>query len=48
MSKRITNQAFDADYDAILPTYFDLQEKAQNCPDTQEAKRAYLANEMPK
>lgn len=48
MSKRVINQAFDMDYDAILPTYYRLQEKTHNSPDAQEAKRAYLAKETPR
>jgi enoyl-CoA hydratase/carnithine racemase len=47
MSKLVTNQAFDMDYDAVLSTYFILQERAQNSPDAREAKRAYLAKEIP-
>jgi enoyl-CoA hydratase/carnithine racemase len=47
LSKLVTNQAFDTDYDAVLPTYFGLQERAQNSPDAREAKRAYLAKEIP-
>jgi enoyl-CoA hydratase/carnithine racemase len=48
MSKLVTNQAFDMDYDTVLSTYFRLQERAQNSPDAQEAKRAYLAKETPR
>ena len=48
MSKLVTNQAFDMDYDAILSTYFRLQQRAQNSHDAQEAKRAYLAKETPR
>jgi enoyl-CoA hydratase/carnithine racemase len=47
MSKLVTNQAFDMDYDTVLPFYFKLQERAQNSPDAREAKRAYLAKEIP-
>lgn len=47
MSKLVTNQAFDMAYDAVLSAYFKLQERAQNSPDAREAKRAYLAKEIP-
>jgi hypothetical protein len=48
MSKLMTNQAFDKDFDTFLSTYFRLQDRAQNSPDAQEAKRAYLVNETPR
>lgn len=48
LSKLMTNQAFDMDYDRVLSTYFQLQERAQESLDAQEAKRAYLAKETPK
>jgi len=48
MSKLLTNQAFDMDYDTVLSTYFRLQERTQNSPDAQEARRAYLAKETPR
>ncbi len=47
MSKLMVSQAFDMDYDMALSTYFRLQERAQSSPDAQEAKRAYLAKEIP-
>lgn len=48
MSKLVTNQAFDMDYDTYLSSYFRLQVRAQNSLDAQEAKRAYLAKETPR
>jgi enoyl-CoA hydratase/carnithine racemase len=48
MSKLVVNQAFDMDYETILPFYFDLQKRAQYNPDAEEAKRAYRANRTPK
>lgn len=47
MSKLVTNQAFDMDYETILQYYFDLQERAQYSPDAEEAKRAYRAKRTP-
>ena len=47
MSKLATNRAFDADYDAFLKFYFELQERAQFCPDAEEAKQAYLDKRNP-
>ena len=48
MSKLVTNQAFDTDYEAILQYYFELQQRAQFSPDAEEAKRAYLDKREPK
>ena len=48
MSKIVTNQAFDLDYEAFLQYYFKLQQRAQSSPDAEEAKRAYLSNRQPK
>ncbi len=48
MSKLVTNRAFDADYETFLEYYFKLQQRAQSCPDAEEAKRAYLAKRSPK
>jgi len=48
LSKMVTNQAFDMDYTTVLETYFRLQERAQNSPDAQEAKRAYMAKDIPR
>ena len=48
MSKLVTNQAFDLDYESLLQYYFELQEHAQFSPDAEEAKRAYTANREPK
>ena len=39
MSKLMINQAFDMDYDQILPFYFKLQERAQFSLDVEEANR---------
>jgi len=47
MSKLLINQALDMDYDTVLSTYFRLQERAQDSLDSKEAKRAYLAKEIP-
>ena len=47
LSKLVTNQAFDLDYEAILQYYFELQQRAQFSPDAQEAKRAYLDKREP-
>ena len=47
MSKLLINKAFDADYDEILPHYFELQERAQYSLDAENSKRAYLAEEEP-
>lgn len=47
MSKLLINQAFDMGYDAILPYYFDLQERSQYSMDAEKAKRAYLSKEEP-
>ena len=47
MSKLVTNQAFDADYETILKYYFTLQQRAQFSPDAEEAKRAYLEQRDP-
>ncbi len=47
MSKLVTNQAFDLDYETILQYYFELQQRAQFSPDAAEAKRAYLAKRTP-
>ena len=47
MSKLVTNQAFDLDYETILQYYFELQQRAQFSPDAAEAKRAYLAKRKP-
>ncbi len=48
MSKLVTNRSFDMDYESILANYFKLQEQTQNSPDALEARRAYLAGEMPR
>jgi len=48
MSKLVTNQAFDLDYETILQYYFELQQRAQFSPDAEEAKRAYLDKRAPK
>lgn len=48
MSKLLINQAFDMDYDTVLSKYIRLQGKTQNSLDVQEAKRAYLAKEIPR
>lgn len=47
MSKLLVNQAFDADYNAILTRYFELQERSQYSLDAQIAGRAYLSGEEP-
>ena len=47
MSKLLINKAFDADYDEILPHYFELQERAQYSLDAENSKRAFLAKEEP-
>ena len=47
MSKLMINQAFDMDYDQILPFYFKLQERAQFSLDAEEAKQAYVAKRTP-
>ena len=47
MSKLVTNQAFDMDYETILQYYLDLQNRAQCSPDAEEAKRAYRAKRAP-
>lgn len=47
MSKLVTNQAFDMDYETIRRYYFDLQERAQYSPDAEESKRAYIAKRTP-
>jgi len=48
LSKLVTNQAFDMDYETLLQYYFELQQRAQFSPDAQEAKRAYLEKREPK
>jgi len=48
MSKLVTNQAFDMDYETFLQYYFELQQRAQFSPDAEEAKRAYLDKREPK
>jgi hypothetical protein len=48
MSKLVTNQAFDLDYETLLQYYFKLQQRAQFSPDAEEAKRAYLDKREPK
>ena len=48
LSKLVTNQAFDLDYETLLQYYFELQQRAQSSPDAEEAKRAYLAKREPK
>lgn len=47
MSKLIINQAFDMDYDRILPLYLKLQERAQLSLDAEEAKQAYRNKRTP-
>ena len=47
MSKLVTNQAFDLDYETFLQYYFELQQRAQVSPDAEEAKRAYLDKRTP-
>jgi len=47
MSKLVTNQAFDMNYDTILQYYFELQERAQYSPDADECRRAYRAKRKP-
>ncbi len=47
MSKLMINQAFDMDYDQILPFYFKLQKRAQFSLDAEEAKQAYVAKRTP-
>ncbi len=47
MSKLAINRAFDVDYDTFLKSYFKLQERAQFCPDAEEAKQAYLDKRNP-
>ena len=47
LSKRLLSHAFEADYDAILKRYFELQEQAQYSPDAKEAIRAYLSGGTP-
>ena len=47
MSKLLTNQAFDLDYETFLQYYFELQQRAQFSPDAEEAKRAYLGKRRP-
>lgn len=48
LSKLVTNQAFDLDYETFLQYYFELQQRAQFSPDAEEAKRAYLDKRTPK
>ena len=48
MSKLVTNQAFDMDYETLLQYYFELQQRVQFSPDAEEAKRAYLGKREPK
>ena len=48
MSKLVTNQAFDMNYETLLQYYFELQQRAQFSPDAEEAKRAYLGKREPK
>ena len=48
LSKLVTNQAFDMDYETLLQYYFELQQRAQFSPDAQEAKRAYQEKREPK
>jgi len=48
MSKLLTNQAFDKEYDDILTTYLSLQERTQYSLDAEESKRAYRENREPK
>ena len=47
LSKLLINQAFDMDYDQILPFYFKLQERTQSSLDAEEAKQAYKAKRTP-
>jgi enoyl-CoA hydratase/carnithine racemase len=47
MSKLALNQAFDMDYEAMLPFYFNLQERTQYSLDAEESKRAYLEKRDP-
>lgn len=47
MSKLVTNQAFDMDYEGILQHYFELQERALFSADAAEAGRAYLEKRQP-
>jgi enoyl-CoA hydratase len=47
MSKLLTNQAFDKDYDDFLTLYFRFQEQTQHGPDAEESKRAYRENREP-
>ena len=47
LSKLVINQAFDMNYDQILPFYFKLQERAQFSLDAEEAKQAYVAKRTP-
>jgi enoyl-CoA hydratase/carnithine racemase len=48
MSKLVTNQAFDLDYETFLKYYLKLQQRTQSSPDAEEAKRAYLEKRTPK
>lgn len=47
MSKLVTNQAFDMDYETILQYYFDVQKRAKYSPDAEEAKRPYMEKRAP-
>jgi len=47
MSKLLTNEAFDSNYDDFLNYYFKLQERTQYSPDAEEGKRAYREKRDP-
>lgn len=47
MSKLITNQAFEKNYDEILKSYFKLQERTQTSQDAEESRRAYIEKRDP-
>jgi enoyl-CoA hydratase/carnithine racemase len=48
LSKRLMNQVRDLGYKGALREYFQLQERAQNSMDAEEAKKAYLAKRHPR
>jgi enoyl-CoA hydratase/carnithine racemase len=47
MSKLLTNEAFDSNYDDFFNYYFKLQERTQYSPDAEEGKRAYREKRDP-
>ena len=48
MSKLVLNQSFDMDFDAMLPYYFGVQERAMFSADAVESNRAYLEKREPR